>query len=121
MKEENTISYGTHKHSIIQSKSVLRFSVTHKIFYLCHARGIKELLDDAVAEVIAKLVSNPKFAAMIQEKINTKVDTAAIDQEIGNYEKHEGAKGCSLIKPVNGQNKFSHNVGRMGYGEIFIL
>ena len=47
----------------------------------------EELLDDAVAEVIVKLVSNPKFAAMMQEKINMKVDTAAIDQEIANYEK----------------------------------
>lgn len=47
----------------------------------------EELLDEAVAEVIVKLVSNPKFAAMMQEKINTKVDTAAIEQEIANYEK----------------------------------
>ena len=47
----------------------------------------EELLDSAVAEVIVKLVSNPKFAAMMQEKINTKVDTDAIDQEIANYEK----------------------------------
>ena len=47
----------------------------------------EELLDGAVAEVIVKLVSNPKFAAMMQEKINMKVDTAAIDQEIANYEK----------------------------------
>lgn len=47
----------------------------------------EELLDDAVAEVIVKLVSNPKFAAMMQEKINMKVDTSAIDQEIANYEK----------------------------------
>ena len=45
------------------------------------------MLNDAVAEVIVKLVSNPKFAAMMQEKINMKVDTAAIDQEIANYEK----------------------------------
>ena len=28
----------------------------------------EELLDSAVAEVIVKLVSNPKFAAMMQEK-----------------------------------------------------
>ena len=42
---------------------------------------------NAVAEVIVKLVSNPKFAAMMREKINMKVDTAAIDQEIANYEK----------------------------------
>ena len=44
-------------------------------------------MDSAVAEVIVKLVSNPKFAAMMQEKINMKVDTAAIEQEIANYEK----------------------------------
>lgn len=47
----------------------------------------EELLDDAVAEVITKLVRNPKFAAMMQEKINMQVDTTAIDQEIANYEK----------------------------------
>ncbi len=44
-------------------------------------------MDSAVAEVIVKLVSNPKFASMMQEKINMRVDTAAIDQEIANYEK----------------------------------
>ncbi len=47
----------------------------------------EELLDGAVAEVIVKLVSNPKFAAMMQEKINMKVDTDAIDQEIREAEK----------------------------------
>ncbi len=47
----------------------------------------EKLLDDAVAEVIVKLVSNPKFAAMMQEKISMKVDTSAIEQEIANYEK----------------------------------
>ncbi len=44
-------------------------------------------MDDAVAEVIVKLVSNPKFAAMMQEKINSKVDTTAIDGELAGYEK----------------------------------
>ena len=57
----------------------------HKCDYKKQIR--EELLDDAVAEVIVKLVSNPKFSAMMQEKINMKVDTAAIDQEIANYEK----------------------------------
>ena len=57
----------------------------HKCDYKKQIR--EELLDDAVAEVIVKLVSNPKFAAMMQEKINMKVDTAAIDQEFVNYEK----------------------------------
>lgn len=47
----------------------------------------EELLDSAVAEVIIKLVSNPRFATMMQQKINTQVDTTAIDQEIANYEK----------------------------------
>jgi site-specific DNA recombinase len=57
----------------------------HKCDYRKQIR--EELLDDAVAEVIVKLVSNPHFAAMMQEKINMKVDTTAIDQEITNYEK----------------------------------
>jgi site-specific DNA recombinase len=57
----------------------------HKCDYKKQIR--EELLDDAVAEVIVKLVSNPQFAAMMQEKINMKVDTTAIDQEIDNYEK----------------------------------
>ena len=47
----------------------------------------EELLDSAVAEVIIKLVSNPKFAAMMQEKINMKVDTSSIEQEIAANEK----------------------------------
>jgi site-specific DNA recombinase len=40
-----------------------------------------------VAEVIVKLVSNPKFAKMMQSKINTKVDVKPINQEIANYKK----------------------------------
>lgn len=57
----------------------------HKCDYKKQIR--EELLDDAVAEVIVKLVSNPQFATMMREKINMKVDTTAIDQEITNYEK----------------------------------
>ena len=57
----------------------------HKCDYKKQIR--EELLDDAVAEVIIKLVSNPKFAAMMQEKIGSKVDTAAIDEELAEYEK----------------------------------
>ena len=45
------------------------------------------MLDDAVAEVIVKIVSNPKFASMMQEKINMKVDTSEIETEIDNYQK----------------------------------
>ena len=57
----------------------------HKCDYKRQIR--EELLDDAVAEVIVKLVSNPKFADVMQQKINRKVDTSAIEQEIANYEK----------------------------------
>ncbi|MDD3401100.1 MAG: recombinase family protein, partial [Eubacteriales bacterium] len=57
----------------------------HKCTYRKQIR--EELLDDAIIEVIVKLVSNPKFAAMMQQKINTQVDTTAIEQEIANYEK----------------------------------
>ena len=57
----------------------------HKCDYKRQIR--EELLDDAVAEVIAKLVSNPRFADMMRQKINRKVDTSAIEQEIANYEK----------------------------------
>ena len=47
----------------------------------------EEMLDDSVAEVISKLVSNPKFSDLIRSKINMEVDTSALDQEIANYEK----------------------------------
>jgi len=57
----------------------------HKCDYKKQIR--EELLDEAVAEVLRKLVGNPRFASMMQEKINMEVDTTAIDQEIGNYEK----------------------------------
>lgn len=57
----------------------------HKCDYKKQIR--EELLDGAVAEVIVKLVGNSKFAAMMQEKINSKVDTAAIDGELASYEK----------------------------------
>ena len=45
----------------------------------------EEMLDAAVAEVISKLVSNPKFSDLIRNKINMEVDTCALDQEIENY------------------------------------
>ncbi len=56
----------------------------------------EELLDDAVAEVIVKIVSNPEFASMMQEKINMKVDTSEIEKEIDNYQKE--LKKCHSIK-----------------------
>ncbi|MGN0427326.1 MAG: recombinase family protein [Agathobacter sp.] len=47
----------------------------------------EELIDSAVSEVIKKLVSNPKFAELMREKINLQVDTSELDREIANYEK----------------------------------
>ena len=47
----------------------------------------EEMLDASVVEIITKLVSNPRFASLMQEKINMKVDTAVIDQEIRALEK----------------------------------
>lgn len=47
----------------------------------------EDKIDDAVAEIIAKLVGNPKFAKMMKKKINMNVDTKAIDAEIANYER----------------------------------
>ena len=52
-----------------------------------HTQINEEMFDQSVAEVIIKLVSNPKFAALMREKINTEIDTATIDQEIAAYEK----------------------------------
>ena len=43
------------------------------------------MLDGSVAEVISKLVSNPKFSDLIRNKINMEVDTSALDQKIENY------------------------------------
>ena len=47
----------------------------------------EDVLDATVVEVITKLVANPRFASMMQEKINMKVDTTAINQEIKAMEK----------------------------------
>ena len=47
----------------------------------------EEVLDNAVIEVISKLVKNPKFTPLIKEKINSKVDTLEVDTEIKNLEK----------------------------------
>ncbi len=45
------------------------------------------MLDEAVAEVIKRLVCNKKLADLMRQKINMEVDTSALDQEISAYEK----------------------------------
>jgi len=62
-----------------------RMTRGHKCDYKKQLPG--ELIDKAVAEIIIDLVSKPRFAAMMQEKINRKVDTTELDQEIATLEK----------------------------------
>ncbi len=81
-----------HKPDGTKHKDFFYYACKHRAMNRGHKCDYKkqiheELLDSAVAEVIIKLVSNPRFAAMMQEKISMKVDTTAIEQEIANYEK----------------------------------
>ena len=81
-----------HKADGTKYKDFFYYGCKHRTMLYGHKCDYKkqineELLDDAVAEVIVKLVSNPKFAAMMQEKINRKVDTSVIEQEIEAHEK----------------------------------
>ena len=43
----------------------------------------EEKVNDAVAEVIKKLVNNPKFEAAIRAKINSKIDTGELETVLG--------------------------------------
>lgn len=45
----------------------------------------EDLLDNAVIEVITKLVSKPKFANLMKEKINIEINTSDLDKEIESY------------------------------------
>ncbi len=67
----------------------------HYYYYYCKHRRLindkpctfnkqlkEDLLDGAVFEVINKLVSNPKFANHMKDKINIKIDTSEIEKEI---------------------------------------
>ena len=47
----------------------------------------EDKLNEANAEVIAKLVKNPEFAKAIKEKINTQIDLTEINTELANLEK----------------------------------
>ena len=64
----------------------------------------EEMLDNAVVEVITQLVSRPKFAVMMSERINTKIDTTEIDQEISTAEKelrHSFTLKAKLIEEID--------------------
>ena len=86
----------------------------HKCYYKKQIN--EELLDSAVAEVLTKLVSRPKFASMMQEKINMKVDTSAIDQEIYTYEsnlKQLNATKARLADDIDSMNPDDRHYERM--------
>ena len=70
-KYKDFFYYGCKHHTMVRG---------HKCDFKNQIR--EELLDDAVAELITKLVKNPTFAAMMREKIGERVDTSAIEAEI---------------------------------------
>lgn len=45
--------------------------------------------DDAVTEVIKKLVRNPKFEAAIREKIGSRIDTEELENELESLRKRQ--------------------------------
>lgn len=47
----------------------------------------EDVLNSAVIEILSKAVNNPKLISIMEDKINTKIDTSEIDLEIKNYEK----------------------------------
>ena len=47
----------------------------------------EDVLNNAVIEILSKAVNNPKLISIMEDKINTKIDTSEIDLEIKNYEK----------------------------------
>lgn len=80
------------KRNGVHYKDYFYYSCKHRSMVRGHACTYRkqlqeEKLDAAVAEIIGKLVGSPKFADMMQQKINMKIDTTAIDGEIANYQK----------------------------------
>ena len=57
----------------------------HKCDY--HKQWNESKIDEAVAEIIRKLVQNPRFSEVMKTKINTKVDTAEAERELDNAKK----------------------------------
>lgn len=64
----------------------------------------EETIENAVAEVISQLVSRPKFAAMMTDRINTKINLTEINQEISTAEKalrHSFTLKAKLIEEID--------------------
>lgn len=63
----------------------------------------EDKVNDAVAEVIKKLVQNPKFEAEIRKKINDKIDTGELEIELESFRKQ--------LKQISGsKNKLAHQM-----------
>ena len=52
--------------------------------------GVRRRLNNAVEEVIRKLVKNPKFEEAILNKIGSRIDTEEIEKEIERLENSTG-------------------------------
>ena len=58
--------------------------------YKCdyHKQWSEEKVDNAVSEIIRKLVNNPRFSEVMKTKINTSVDTSEAEKELANAKKY---------------------------------
>lgn len=73
-------------------KDYFYYACKHRTYVDGHSCDYKkqwneDRINDTVAEVVKGLVKNPKFADIIKEKINLKVDTKEVERELGNCEK----------------------------------
>lgn len=79
-----------------------------------HKQWQQHVIDDAVAEVILKLVSNPHFEEAIKKKIGRAVDTSELDVEIAN-------RGKTLKALVQSKNRIVEQIDALGLLEDYSL
>jgi len=60
----------------------------------------EEVINNAVVELISKIVDHPKFSKLMNEKIERKVDTSAIEQEIESLEKQLRQANSTKLKII---------------------
>ena len=89
----------------------------------------EDKVNDAVAEVIRKLVQNPKFETAIREKIGTQIDTAELETELEGLQKQlrqlSGAKdrlGQQIREYLRLQNRRNpeNSHKNMGDGKLLL-
>ena len=69
----------------IMPVSILLESLGHKCDY--HKQWGQDIVNDAVAELIKKMVTSPDFEKGIREKIAARVDTSELEQELDGLKK----------------------------------